>query len=312
MRQCVYKMAEKHPLKRWLKSISKVEKRTKKEQETISFLTEVLNSRFNLITDLAIRTRIINHLLELPETSLGERLLKSHLYLIIGNISKSDNLLQEFINKAPYHNWKGFPANHSLYHKLARDNIEQIIGKLAGHPTDRRVYHLLTQYLMHFYRNDALLTLVADHQGPALEEKIELKFIERFAPNLVHYLRLIKENESTRVTKLRNVKDYPLHEQAYWYWPFLNIDPLVSQELVLELQKIEKEDQLWFIYLMDNEKLTDAYTKKTGSSFLPGRRKYLRTMLDEPSNFMLGLFKLIEFGDIDDQLINATLKFQDG
>lgn len=311
IRECVPKLPEEHPVKRWLKAVVKIEKRSKEEQETAIFLSEVLNSRFNLISELDVRTKIINLLLELPADTLAEKLLKSYLYLIIGNITRSDNILQEFINRPPYVNWQGFRIKKSFFHQIASENIEQIFVKLANHPADRRVYHLFAQYLLHFYKNDSFLALISDHQGPELKDQLDLKFIEKFSPPLVHHLRLLRENETGRMLKLMNAKDIPFREQIFWHWPFLDIDPVVSPDLVEELRKTEEEDQLWFLYLMDNEKLVDSYAKKTGRALLPGRRQYLHGLLNSPRTFMLSLFKLIEMGDIDQGLVNTTIDFID-
>lgn len=102
---------------------------------------------------------------------------------------------------------------------------------------------------------------------------------------------------------MRNFKKYPLEEQSYWFWAFFDIDPLVSDALHPELSRVEKDDQLWFIYLMDNEKLSDLFNKKSGKSFLPGRRPYLKESLNDHRTFMMALFKLIELGDINHELI---------
>lgn len=94
--------------------------------------------------------------------------------------------------------------------------------------------------------------------------------------------------------------------QSYWVWPFTEIDPLISEVMTNELMKLEKEDQLWFIYLMENEKLADLYSSKSGKSFLPGRRPFLKACLNDHHTFMMGLYKLIELGDINPELVLRT------
>jgi hypothetical protein len=101
---------------------------------------------------------------------------------------------------------------------------------------------------------------------------------------------------------------YPLEEQSYWSWAFFDIDPLVSDSMESELKRLEKEDQLWFIYLMANEKLADLFSKKSGKSFLPGRRPYLKQALDNPQSFMMSLYKLIELGDINQELVHKSVE----
>jgi hypothetical protein len=73
-----------------------------------------------------------------------------------------------------------------------------------------------------------------------------------------------------------------------------------------ELQKIEQSDEMWFIFLMNNEKLADLFSLKSGRSFLPGRRPFLKKSLSERPRFMMALYKLFELGDINDELVLKT------
>jgi hypothetical protein len=308
MRECVLKLQDTHPLKRWLRTVSAPISNTKNEQEKVAFLTEVLNSQFNLITDQGIRTQIINALLELSEKHLGERLLKSYLYLIIGNVTKSDSILKDFVKRAPFVNWQGFMARPSLYAKLAEANIEQIIVKIANHPTDRKAYQLLTAYLQSYYNDERLLRLLGENQKGD-ELNIWLRHTERFAPELTRHLRLSRKSSVERNMDLQKTDVYHLREQAHWNWPFLP-EGLNNTDMVLaELKKLEEEERLLFLYLMEDEKLIDAYSKKMGRAFKHGQRQYLRSLLENKNFFMLALFKLIQMGDIDADLVNKTVDF---
>lgn len=309
MRDCVLEMPESHPVKRWLKSIGTRTKLGYEQQEITTFLAEVLNSQFNLITDVKIKTRIINILTDLPQRTLGETVLKSYLYLVIGNISKSDALLKEVINRPPYQNWQGYAARPSFYERVVHENLPRLLARLAKHPSDRTVYQLFAQYILRFYNDADLIGPISNEPGMELGERLNLKFVEGFAPTLVHHLRLMKMDEAGRVNALRNHKRFPLTEQAYWVWPFFDLTPLASDNMVPELRRIEKVDELWFIYLMEEEKFVDLYFKKGHGTFLPGRRKFLRDRLNDPDKFMLALFKLIEFGDIDQELVSKTVDF---
>jgi hypothetical protein len=309
MRDCVLKMSDKHPVKVWLKDLANVAPLEEKEQKIRAFLVEVLNSQFNLITDLKMKARIVGILTELPDKTLAEKLLKSYLYLIIGNITRSDNILKEVIQRRPYENWQNFKTNRSLYHQLANENIGQLLMKMSQHPSDRIIYELFTLYIQNFYQDQVLLEYITDYPGKDVSEKLGLKYIEKISPAFIDHLRLIASSEVERVQKLKNTEEFPLIEQAFWHWPFLDLDPLISDNLYSALQKIEDQDPLWFIYLMDNERLSDMYYKKTKKSPLSGRRNLLRSNLDRRELFMLSLFKLIEFGDINQSLVNKTLEF---
>lgn len=309
IRDCVLKLPEKHPVKRWLQWVAKVKRPTEAEQQKMILLSEILNSQFNLITDVKLKNQIIELLSDIPENGIEELVLKSYLFLMIGNITKSDNLLLSIINKTPVENWKKFGPSTNIYQKVFRENIEQIFTKLSKHPTNRKVYELFRLYLLNFSNDKILLNLLSEKETSALDGSLDLRVTEELSPSFVHYLRFINMNEEMRIKNMRDMNQVTLDEQAYWLWPFLDIDPLVSDGLVKELKNLEVKDKLWFIYLMHNEKLNDAYIKNTGNSFLPGKRQFLREKLKDRTTFMLSLFKLLEFGDIDSALVQDTINY---
>lgn len=226
-----------------------------------------------------------------------------------GNITRSDNLLREFIKKSPRENWKGFSSNSSLYHRLARENMAQIFSKFSKHPADRRSFELFSLYITSFTNDEQILSAI-NGMGEGIEDRIFLRYVETMAPPFVHYLRFNRMSDERRIQNLRDFKIYPLKEQSYWEWPFMDIDPLISDELYPELARLEKEDPLWFIYLMDHERLSDVYIKKGGKYLLSSRRTFLRSQLNAQNpDFMLSLFKLIELGDMDSSLVSETMKF---
>lgn len=307
MRDCVLKLQEDHPVKRWLKWVAKKDPPSKKEQEINAFLTEMLNTKFNLITDVKVKNRIINILSDIPEKTIGEKILKSYLYLMIGNITKSDNILKQMVSMTPFESWKGSEADTGIYHSMAVSHMEQILAKLSKHPADRKTFELFNFYLRNYANDPILLELLSENETSQLDNKLDLRFTERLAPSLVRFLRVQGMSESRRIKQLKNNERYSLKEQAYWIWPFLDADPFISPEMLDELIRIEKEDPLWFIYLMDHEKLIDRYSKKVNKAFLFGRRHYLRSLLEDPHLSMLALYKLIEFGDIDHSIVQKTV-----
>ena len=305
LRDCVLRLSETHPLKKWMKWISSTKPLNKKDQDQSSFLVETINSQFNLITDLKMKGEIINLLLEMPEDTLPEQLLKSFLYLIIGNITRSDNILSQIINTSPRVNWEKTGLRGSIYHKIGRDNISQIFKKIGKHPADRKMFQLMVIYLQSYYNDKNLLSLTDDYDTDEVESKMSLSFLELKAPHLIHFVRLSNMRENRRIQDMRTDK-YPLEEQSYWFWPFFEIDPLIYDSMVPELKRIEANDLLWFIYLIENEKIADVYSKKSGKTFLPGRRPFLKEAMNDHRSFMMSLYKLIELGDLNKDVINRT------
>jgi hypothetical protein len=292
MRDCVLKLSADHPVNHWLKAVAVDEAPSAKDQDTVNFLTEILNSQFNLITDLSVKGKIINHLHGMPESSLGERLLKSYLYLIIGNITRSDNLLTTFIQRPPYENWRGSVLPKSIYHKLGRDYLNQIMIKFSKHPADRRTFQLFCAYLETYFNDENLLRVVSEVKED-LSDKLKLRFVQRIAPDLTRHLNKKFELAS-------------FQELAMWHLPFAEFSPALSEKFNQGIVSLEQNNPLWFVYLASDDKIAESYAKITKKAFLTGRRQFLRTQLDSPETFMLALFKLIEFGDIDETLVKKT------
>ncbi len=309
MRDCVLKLKEDHPLKQWLKWVAATPQVSKKTQERVGFLGEIINSQFNLITDQKVKNQIIEVIGEIPEATILERILKSQLYLIIGNVTKSDNLMRDILKRSPLENWRGYSPRHSFYHVLAKQNIQQIFERLGRHPADRKVFNLFCLYFKNYGNDPALRQMLDGIDLENLHSRLDLKFIEHLSPDLINFLRLKRSDPIRQNEKLLDTAQFPLEMQIYWVWPFLDAEPFVSQNLVMALESLHEKDLLWFNYLMDNEKLADIYTSKTGKSFLPGRRLFLRTQLDSEQDFMLALFKLLEMGDIDNSLVAKTVHF---
>jgi hypothetical protein len=309
LRDCVLKLKDDHPIKSWLRWVSKPRPPSPEDQKRFSFANEIVNSQFNLITDAAVRNQIIDLISEVSGTSLSENILRSYLFLMIGNISRSDTILREIIEKAPVQNWRGFHFRNSVYEKVVLDNLTTVLTKMSKHPSDRKVFELFLHYLESFSNDPILRELVSELKSGQLGGKFGLQYTAKSAPDLVHYLRLAPVSEARRVKVMRKTGWFKDQKLFYWVSPFLDIDPLISDELVKDLSILETDDQLWFTYVMDNEKLADFYAAKRGKGFIPGRRKFLQENLQKKEDYMLSLFKLLELGDINAQLVDQTVKF---
>lgn len=301
------KLDEGHPVKRWLKSISASEKPSPLEQEKIDFLGEILNSQFNLITDLKVKTKVINLISELKGETNLERLLKSYLFLMIGNVTRSDLILRSIIQKTPRENYQGFKVKSSLYERITLANLDKILKKFSTHPADRRTFELFNLYILNYFNREDLITLVQNVQTDELNGKMGLSYIQRIAPELVNFIRLKKVSEDRRMKILRG-SNLSKEMQMNWIWPFLYVEPLVSESMIGPLLQLEKSDPLWTLYLLNGEKLVDLFAKKGGEPPAK-RRQFLRGNLDKKDDFMLTLYKLLEIGDIDPALIQTTSSF---
>jgi hypothetical protein len=308
IRDCVVKLTSDHPLKQWIKWVAVPHSINSQEQNKFNLLNDLIYSHFNLITDPKVKEQITKMIKEVPENSLPEKILKSYLYLLIGNIARSDLLISEIITSPPRVNWEHtFKVEKSVFHKIALMKMEQILKKLSHHPADRKVVHLLILYFKSYFNDPSLLKLVDDIEITETLAKLDLKYVESLAPEIVNFARISRLSEKKRIAALR-LLNRDLKEQAYWIWPFINIEPLISDELFPVLAELEKKDELWFIYLMQDEKLSDLFSKKAGKSFLPARRSFLNQGLLSRNSFMMSLYKLIEIGDINKELVDKAIK----
>jgi hypothetical protein len=302
MRQCGSSLPETHPVRRWLDWLAQARPLSEREQGIMGFLSEVLNSRYNLITDLEVKNRIIDILVEVPEHTVAERLLKSYLYLMIGNITRSDNLLREFVRRPPWQNWVGFSSRTSFFHRLASENLDQILAKLAGHPSDRGSYALFNRYLREIANDAPVIGRLEEHRSDALTGKLRLAATRHLAHD---YVRLIELRESPEQRQLALLKDATPEFRTHWAWYFIAPPAAAAPMVAEDFARAQKADLLWFLYLSDGEAGPRSDLDARPESHLP----FLRQQLKEPGRFMLALSKLIEAGAIDAALVEETLAF---
>jgi hypothetical protein len=308
VRECVLKLNDEHPVKKRITSISKDKKLNSEFQKELDFLNEILNSPFNLITDQKIRSGVNNLIAHIPDDTNIDKLLKSYLFLMIGNITHSDNILKTLIRQSPREFYQSKSAKPSIYAPLALIHIEKILTKFSRHPADRLIFNLFISYLKAFINKSDLLESVSDFDLGNLDKKIWLAYTEKIAPDLVRELRLASLNLVDRNNLLRDSEKYSVKMQSYWIWPFLEVTPILSEKLVDEIVAIEKTDPLWVVYFIADERLQDLYFKRSGLG-LKQRRQFLRDGLKNEKDFMLVLYKLIEMGDIDEGLVTKLSDF---
>lgn len=300
------KLSESHPVKKWLKFQSNKPKPDSKKQQTIDFVNEMLNSQFNLITDLKVKAAVIKLLSDVPENTNLERLLKSYLFLMLGNISRSDAYLKEIIHQPPRKFYQGYQMRNSLFHELTEQHLEKVLGKFSRHPADRTTFYLFTAYLETYANKEDLLVLVRDVQ-PDLGNKLSLTYTQRIAPELVKAVKMKNAGVKRRARNLRT-GSYPQKFQSQWLWPFVELGPYTPDQATSFLKDLEESDPLWAIYILADEKLADLYLKG-GALSMTRRRQILRRELHADGDFMLSLYKLIELGDVEPDLVMATVDF---
>lgn len=307
IRNCMIKLPEDHPVKRWLKHQAQPPKRIIADQKQADFLIEMLSSPFNLITDQKTKTAVIQLIGSIPGETNLEILLKSYLYLMIGNITRSDNYLKEIINQPPALFFRGYHLRPGIYSGLTEEHLEKVLSKFARHPADRLTFYLFCAYMKSFANQESLISLINEIEPDNQTSRLNLTYTQRIAPEFVKFLRLSNMGLKRRAKNLRS-KSYPQNFQAIWVWPFLELGGFNPTNGGEELKKLEATDPLWVTFLLDEEKIADQYLKLGGQS-PSAKRSLFKHHLAAEGDFMLALYKLIESGAIDAELVSQTANF---
>jgi hypothetical protein len=308
MRDCILNLKKDHLLKKWLNQVSEKKTYTTKENDKISYINDILNSPFNLITDQKIKNEVIDLISEIPEDTVVEKLIRSYLYLMIGNITQSDNALKSIISMAPREFYRGFKYKRSIYHDQGLIHLNKIFEKLSKHPTDRLTFYVFLEYLKSYTNSTEFLHLLDSLDVKDYNSRLFLRYTESIAPELIAFLK-VKKMKSLDQTNLILKKKFSFELLAYWMIPFIEADLIFSQEIGDDLKKIENGDMLWHSYLLTDEKMADFYIKNNGVTSLK-RREELRDYLKNDADFMLSLYRLIQLGDIETGLVEQLIKFQ--
>jgi len=228
--------------------------------------------------------------------------------LIIGNVTRSDNIIKEIINEAPFENWRNKSKKDNFFPELAKRYINQIVSKLSKHPTDRRVFSLFCEYVDKFLTFEKNLEHFNDCDSSEITNEMDFIYIERLAPNLVTYVRFLKLDYQQQAIKLKSSQGLSYEQLFYWLWPAWNEGLYLNNHLWEGISDLEKNDQSWFYFFLEDERIIDLYIKKTGRSFIQNKRVSLNQMLLNNELFMLALYKLLELGAIDQTLIQKTVQ----
>jgi hypothetical protein len=211
------------------------------------------------------------------------------------------------MTEPPRYFYQGFTMNGSVYHRLTLTHLEKVMRKFSRHPADRLTFYLFNQYIKSFLNKSDLIELVDDLEMEGMSEKVKLSYTERIAPELVGFMRLSSMGEKRRIKILRQPR-YSLEMQSLWIWPFMDVNPLISEAMAGQVKVLDETDPIWAIYVLEDEKLADLYFKKGGIP-ITRRRSSLRSHLEVKADYMLTLYKLIEIGDINEDLIQNVSRF---
>ena len=308
IRNCVLSLKKDHLLKKWLEQISQKKIFSKTEANKMEFLEQIFNSPFNLITDQKIKKEVIQLIADIKGKTSIEKVVKSYLFLMIGNLTQSDNIIKSLLSKSPREFYTASADIHSIYHDLGILHLERILEKLSKHPADRITYALFLEYLKSYTNSPTLLKTIDSLDMSDHKKRFDLKYTENIAPEFLSYLRMKESTSNEKISAIQKNK-YSFEFLAYWIYPFLNVEYHTQFDINQSIKKLSQDDILWFSYLVMDEKIADSSIKNDVMN--PDKmRKELRLQLQHKAEFMLVLYRLLQIGDIDKTLVESIMNYK--
>lgn len=319
VRDCVLPLDEAHPVKRWLKKISekKSTQASSDQIEQLAFIDSLLDSGFNLVTSPDQKEKIIKIINSLNDDHLPERILQSYLYLLVGNVAKSDSLLVMTYKMSPFLYWSKYPYQKTVWSEAISLRIEKLLERLSKHPADRTNFHLFAKFMNDFF-NDENLKMASDKffDEDLLLEKMKLKVYQAktgdFAAYLIYKMGSSKKRKAgVRIDVLnRSAKNFP------WYWYFFEeFHQLPKNEKVHILtpyfEDKDIDSQLFFQFMAHDDSVLETFYQGKGQSEIKQKRQFFVKLFEDESYGVVALFHLIEMGNINQQMVERIMSYVD-
>lgn len=294
LRNCVVDLDDKHVLKKWLKYTSQSNSQAERDEE----ITIIFRTKYNLITDIKQRSRLVEMLNEVKGESLAESLVRSFLYLLLGNVAESNNQLKSIYQNFPFKVYQHNLKPQSKIMSVALAEMPMIIKKLKDHPSDRTHYQLASAYLLSFLNDPEDLRLLKDFELPMKEDRLKSGYIQALAHDYIL---------STKKDKL-NPSSYQVNFLFQWVLAFSENEIYSKAQLEKLIKYGLESNYLWLIYSLNSERLMDIAMKESSRLSINARRSFLMQQLSKNENLLMSVYKLIELGAIDAQLIELIIK----
>jgi hypothetical protein len=319
VRDCVLPLDDSHPVKKWLKKIGEKKSiRPSSEQiEQLSFLDSLLDSGFNLITSPEQKEKITRMINALNESRLPERILQSYLYLLIGNVAKSDSLLVMTYKSTPFILWTKYPYQKTLWSEAISLRIGKIFERLSKHPADRTNFHLFAKYMNDFFNDEPLKEASENFfDEDLLLEKMKLKVYQAKAGDFSSYIIYKMSNSKQRRAGVRADVLNRAPKNFPWYWYFFDeFHQLPKNEKSLILAPYfddhSFDSQLFFLFMAGDDSVVETFYQRKGQSEIKVKRQFYVSLFQDESYWTVALFHLIEMGNINQQMVEKIMSYED-
>lgn len=318
VRDCVLPLADNNPVKRWLKKASekKAGQVPPEQAEELAFIDSILNSGFNLITAPEQKNKITKIINKLDKDNLPERILQSYLYLLLGNIARSDDLMMKTYSSSPLDYWMKYPYEKNFWSEAISLRNEKIFERLSKHPADRTSFQLFSKYMNEFF-NDEILSATTDQyfDDDNLKSKMKLKVYQIRATSFSSYL-IYKMGSSRKRSRGVNTdvlnrapKEFP------WFWYFFEeFHDLPKNEKTHILnpyfQDTAIDSQLFFQLMASEDSIKEAFYQQKGQSAIKAKRQFYIKLFQDKNYRWVALFNLIEMGNINSEIVDKIMSYE--
>jgi hypothetical protein len=282
-------------------------------QEKEKFLKEIIYSNYNLILDQNVKDKIIKSIFEINSKGLDGILLQSYLYLMIGNVTKSDLLLRSFMKKSPFNNWERISISNRWIYNLTYESLSQIFKKISNHPADRRTFHLFCLYLEHFFP----LTFGKEESNYChskdIKSELSKKIIYSFAPDFAESVEFSSLSIGDKMNYINKLEFDKYQNFLEWNWPYLGEITSIHENFYKFMHGLEEENYLFFSFVLTNPVLIDSYIRKMSKRFMKGRIYSLKKSLNDSKFTMLAIYRLLQEGYVGDdipEILIHNLKYE--
>ena len=320
LRDCVLPLSDNHPVKKWLKKSSsrKSIQAPQEVLEKLEYIDSLLNSGFNLITAPEQKNKIVTIINSLDEEHLPQRILQSYLYLLIGNVSRSDALLMKTYNISPFVYWTKYPYDKNVWSEAISLRIAKIFERLSKHPADRTNFFLFTKYMYEFFNDENLRASAEQYfDDDVLKTKMGLKVYQVRTGPFASYIQYELGSPRKRRNGVRADVLNKSHKDFPWYWYFFEeFHALPKNEKALVLtpyfEDPSNDSQLFFQFMANSDSVLETFYQGRGQSAIKAKRHFFLQLSKDKEYWWISLFNLIEMGDINQEMVQKIMSYDDG
>lgn len=321
MRECLFDLPSDHILKKWIKLNGKLKSpKDEKLEKKIQLILKKDDQYTNTNQDLKSLKKnhkrlLVSEVLELIEgEGLIENFFRAFLYNEIGNTAKSNRMLLKIIQVYPFDFWLKSSRRRSFLSYFCFKNLELLLSRMSQSDHHLGPLNLFILYLKKFTNDSQILEVLKKRDFTSEKYFFKHHLYEKsLSPFLKYYFWSDVFEKYQELQKKFPNKFSPLLKKEIfsWHLPYAENNLLEQRFQNNEIKETLRSfsHKLQILYLLENKKLLKMYSQENGFGYFSRHRKYFHSLINQNEAFMPVLYKLIEYGDINSQLVRKTLDF---